>query len=106
MTHRAARVRWDEIALEKVTDMVSRKAVAGSSIELVQMYFKKGTLVPLYRHHSERLVYVLQGVIRFIVDGNELILREGEVLVLPAGSLRQAESLDDTFLMLVGDPNR
>jgi quercetin dioxygenase-like cupin family protein len=102
MTHRHTRVRWDEIPLDKVTDMVSRKAVNGASLELVQMYFKKGTLVPLGLHATERLVYVLQGVMRFIVDGNELILREGEVLVLPANALRQAESLDDTFLMLVG----
>jgi quercetin dioxygenase-like cupin family protein len=102
MNPRAARTRWDEIALEKLTDMVSRKAVSGDALELVQIYFKKGTLVPLHRHHTERLVYVLQGVVRLIVSGDELILREGEVLVLPAGTERQAECLDDTFLMLVG----
>jgi quercetin dioxygenase-like cupin family protein len=102
MTHRAARVRWDEIALDKVTEMVSKKAVKGASTELVQMYFKKGAMVPLHRHDSERIVYVLQGGIRFIVDGSELILREGDVLTLPAGASRQAEILDDTFVMLVG----
>lgn len=101
MTHRATRFRWDEIALEKVTDMVSRKTVSGDAITLVQLYYKKGACVPLHGPDTERLVYLLQGVVRFIIDGEELILREGEVLVLPAGTVRQAECLDDTFLMLV-----
>lgn len=97
----AACFRWDEIPLDKVTDMVSRKTIAGASLELVQMYLKKGTLLPLHRHPTERLVYALHGVVRFMVEGEELILREGQVLALPAGASRQAESLDDAFLMLV-----
>ena len=36
---------WDEIALEKVTEMISRKLVTGEREMLAQIYLKKGALV-------------------------------------------------------------
>jgi hypothetical protein len=38
--------RWDEIALEKVTEMLSRKIVAGEREMVAQVYLKVGCLVP------------------------------------------------------------
>src|SRR4051794_22929707 len=52
--------RWDEIALEKVTEMLSRKIVTGEREMLVQVYVKRGCLVPMHAHESEQMVYVLQ----------------------------------------------
>ena len=34
--------RWDEIALEKVTEMLSRKIVTGEREMLAQVYLKRG----------------------------------------------------------------
>ena len=48
--------RWDELALEKVTEMVTRKAVSGAELALTQAYFKKGAGVPVKRHDGERLI--------------------------------------------------
>jgi quercetin dioxygenase-like cupin family protein len=98
--------RWDEIALEKVTEMFSRKLVAGDSQMLAQIYLKRGALIPLHRHASEQMTYVLQGALRFLVDGEELIVREGEVLHVPAGVEHQCEALEDTFELDVFTPLR
>jgi quercetin dioxygenase-like cupin family protein len=98
--------RWDEIALEKVTEMLSRKIVAGDREMLVQVYLKRGCLVPLHRHESEQMTYVLQGALRFVVDGEEITVREGEVLHIPAGVDHQAEALDDTFELDLFSPLR
>ena len=38
--------RWDEIALEKVTEMLSRKLVTGEREMIAQIYLKRGCLVP------------------------------------------------------------
>ena len=45
MTARARLHRWDDLPLEKVTEMVARKAVPGDESTLTQAYFKKGALV-------------------------------------------------------------
>ena len=34
--------RWDEIALEKVTEMISRKIITGAREMVTQIYLKRG----------------------------------------------------------------
>ena len=98
--------RWDEIALEKVTEMLSRKVVSGEREMIVQVYVKRGCLVPMHAHQSEQMTYVLQGAIKFVVGGEEITVREGEVLHIPAGVEHQAEALDDTFELDLFSPIR
>lgn len=98
--------RWDEIALEKVTEMLSRKIVSGDREMLVQVYVKRGCLMPMHAHESEQMTYVLQGVLKFLVGGDEITVREGEVLRIPSGVPHQAEALEDTFELDVFSPPR
>ena len=98
--------RWDEIALEKVTEMISRKIVSGEREMLAQIYLKRGALVPIHRHDSEQMTYILQGALRVLVDGEEVIVREGEVLHIPSRLPHQAEALEDTLELDVFSPVR
>jgi quercetin dioxygenase-like cupin family protein len=98
--------RWDEITLEKITEMVSQKIVSGEREMIAQIYLKRGALVPIHSHESEQMTYILQGALRFLVDGEEFIVREGEVLHIPSGVPHQAEALDDTFELDVFSPIR
>ena len=98
--------RWDEIALEKVTEMLSRKIISGEREMLVQIYVKRGCLVPMHAHESEQMVYVLQGALKFRVGVEEITVREGEVLHIPSGVEHQAEALEDTFELDVFSPIR
>jgi quercetin dioxygenase-like cupin family protein len=98
--------RWDEIALEKVTEMVSRKFVTGQRQMLAQIYLKKGALVPMHKHESEQFTHVLTGSMKFLVGGEEITVREGEVLLIPSWVEHQAEALEDTFELDVFSPIR
>ncbi|MBA3948699.1 MAG: cupin domain-containing protein [Acidobacteria bacterium] len=106
MTTRARLQRWDELALEKVTEMISRKVVTGEREMLAQIYLKKGAVVPMHSHESEQITYVLQGALRFLIDGELVTVREGEVLLIPSWVEHQAEALDDTFELDVFSPIR
>jgi quercetin dioxygenase-like cupin family protein len=107
MGSNAARLhRWDEIALEKVTELLSRKVVSGDREMLVQVYVKRGCLVPMHAHDSEQMTYVLQGALRFRVGSEEITVREGEVLHIPSGIAHQAEALEDTFELDLFSPIR
>ena len=98
--------RWDEIALEKVTEMLSRKIVTGERGMLAQVYLKAGCVVPMHAHESEQMTYILQGALRFLVGGEEITVREGEVLHIPTWIEHQAEALEDTLEMDVFSPIR
>ena len=75
--------RWDEIALEKVTVMGARKFITGHREMLAQVLLKRGAVVPMHSHDSEQLSYVLQGALKFLVGGESITVREGEVLHIP-----------------------
>ena len=98
--------RWDEIALEKVTEMLSRKLVTGEREMIAQIYLKRGCVVPMHSHESEQMTYVLQGALKFLIKGEEITVREGEVLHIPSWVEHQAEALDDTFELDLFSPIR
>lgn len=91
--------RWAALDLDKPTELLSRKVVSGERQLLAQVYLKRGAHVPVRRHESEQLQYVLEGALRCRVGGEEIVVREGEVLVIPAGVPHQAEALADTFAL-------
>jgi len=98
--------RWDEIALERVTELISRKVVTGAREMLAQIYLKRGAVVPMHAHDSEQMTYVLQGALKLLVGGDEVTLRDGEVLHIKPGVAHQVEALDDTFVLGVFSPVR
>ena len=98
--------RWDEVRLEKVTELISRKIVTGDRQMVAQVYLKRGAQVPMHVHESEQLVYVLQGALRYRVGDSELTIREGDVLHVPSGVHHQAEAIEDTFELAMFSPIR
>lgn len=86
--------------------MVSRKFVSGAQETLAQTYLKRGAIVPQHAHESEQMTYVLQGALKVLVAGEEVTVREGEVLHIPSNVLHQVEALDDTFVLGVFSPVR
>lgn len=99
---------WEDLELERVTEMVARKRVRTPGFLLTQVYLKQGSLVARHTHHAEQILYVLQGRLRVALGagddrtpaGNRIVC-EGEVLSIPPGLAHQAEALDDTFVLSV-----
>ena len=73
---------------------------------MAQIYLKRGAIVPQHAHDSEQMTYVLQGSLKVVVDGEEVTLREGEVLHVRPGVSHQVEALDDTFVLGIFSPAR
>jgi len=90
---------WDEIPLDKVTEMVSRKEICADGDRIAQTYLKKGALVPLHAHEAAQWVYVLQGALELTIGAEVHLLREGEVLRIAARTEHQAEAMEDTFVL-------
>ena len=91
--------RFDDIELEKVTEMISRKVISGDRQTLAQIYLKRGAVVPMHSHESEQMTYGLSGALKFLVEEKEVVVREGEVIHLHSWLPHEAEALEDTFTM-------
>ena len=90
---------WSDLELEKITALISRKRVGGDCQMLAQVYLKRGALVPLHVHDGEQMLYVLDGMLKLRVAGEDVIVRDGEVIPVPARAPHQIEALADTFAL-------
>ena len=101
--------RWNDMPRERVTDEIDRRVITGERMMLAHVYLKKGSVVPRHSHENEQLTYILEGALRFKIgpEGSEVIVvRAGEVLVIPSNVPHEAEALEDTLDVDVFNPPR
>src|SRR5260221_9819 len=99
-------VPWHTVALEDLNPLLQRQFVVGQEIMLARVLLKKGCIVPEHSHHNEQLTYILDGALKFWIDGKEIVVNSGEVLCIPAHMPHKAEALVDTIDLDVFSPPR
>jgi quercetin dioxygenase-like cupin family protein len=97
---------WDSIPLDVMSDKISRKFVAGDKAMVAQIYLKKGAVVPEHHHESEQITYILEGALKFELEGKEVVVHKGEVLHIPSNVPHRAVALEDTLDLDVFCPIR
>jgi quercetin dioxygenase-like cupin family protein len=60
----------------------------------------------MHNHEAEQITYVLTGSMKFKVNGEDVVVRAGEVLHIPSWLPHQAEALEDCFEMDIFSPIR
>jgi quercetin dioxygenase-like cupin family protein len=99
-------IPWHAIPLEELNPLLQRQFVVGQEIMVARVLLKKGCIVPEHSHHNEQLTYVLDGALKFWIDGKEIVVHSGEVLCIPAHMPHKAEALEDTVDLDVFNPPR
>jgi len=98
--------RWEDLPEEQLNPLLTRKLMAGDRVMLSELVLKKGCIVPAHHHENEQISYVLRGTLKFVINGEEIILRTGEVLHIPSNVVHSAEALEDTLDLDVFSPPR
>lgn len=99
-------IPWNSIPLEDLNPLLQRQFVVGDDIMVARVLMKKGCIVPLHSHHNEQFTYILEGALKFWIDGKEIVVRAGEVLTIPRNMPHKAEALEDTIDLDVFNPPR
>jgi len=99
-------IPWKSVQLEDLNPLLQRQFVVGQDIMLARVLLKKGCIVPEHSHHNEQLTYILEGALKFWIDGKELVVNAGEVLTIPPHMPHKAEALEDTVDLDVFNPPR
>src|SRR4029077_13981062 len=99
-------IPWHTIPLEELNPLLQRQFVVGQEIMLARVLLKKGCIVPEHSHHNEQLSYILDGSLKFWIDGKEIVVHAGEVLCIPAHMPHKAEAMEDTVDLDVFNPPR
>ena len=99
-------VPWSSIDLEDLNPLLQRQFVVGHDIMVARVLMKKGCIIPLHSHHNEQFTYILEGALKFWIDGKEIVVNAGEVLTIPPHMPHKAEALVDTVDLDVFNPPR
>jgi len=99
-------IAWKDVELEQLNPLLDRQMVSGGKIMLARVLLKKGCVVPEHSHENEQVTYILEGALKFSIDGKEIVVREGEVLCIPSNMPHKAEAVEDTVDLDVFYPPR
>lgn len=99
-------IRWKDVEVEALNPLLGRQMVTGQSLMLARVFLKKGVVVPEHSHENEQLTYILEGALKFWIDGKEIVVGAGEVLCIPPHMPHKAEAVEDTLDLDVFYPPR
>jgi quercetin dioxygenase-like cupin family protein len=105
----AKHYRWEDLPAEPLKEGLTRRLITSERMMIAHVYFKKGIDVPRHSHENEQITYILEGSLKFLLgaDGErEVIVRAGEVLVIPSFLPHSAVALEDTLDVDVFNPPR
>ena len=97
---------WDEMEKEILSPTIARKIISGDKAMVAQVFLAKGAVVPEHHHESEQITYILDGALKFELEGREVVVRKGEVLHIPSNVPHRAVALEDTLDLDIFSPIR
>jgi quercetin dioxygenase-like cupin family protein len=99
-------VPWSSVEIEELNPLLQRHFVVGQNVMLARVLLKKGCIVPEHSHHNEQITYILEGALKFWIDGREIMVNAGEVLSIPPHMPHKAEAVEDTVDLDIFNPPR
>src|SRR4029077_8524227 len=87
-------------------------SVPGREVVQVRVDFAPGVVAPAHNHPGEEIVYVIEGVLEYQLEGHPpATLKAGEVLFIPAGTIHAVKNVGSgnaaelaTYIVEKGEP--
>lgn len=98
--------RWNDIEPEQMNPLVTRQFVVGTKTMLARLVMKKGAHVPLHNHMHEQISQVMEGSLRFVNDGKEIVVGAGEIVCIPPHVPHEVTALEDSVALDIFNPPR
>jgi quercetin dioxygenase-like cupin family protein len=99
-------IPWSSVELEDLNPLLQRHFIVGQNVMVARVLLKKGCIVPEHSHHNEQITYILEGALKFWIDGKEIVVNAGEVLTIPPHMPHKAEAVEDTVDLDIFNPPR
>ena len=89
-------VRWADVPLQTLSPKLDRQFVVGTQTMVARIFLKKGCTVPTHSHPNEQGRLSESGALVFTVEGQEYVVRAGELFCTPPNVPHMAIALEDT----------
>lgn len=98
--------KWDTVAVERLSEKISRRMIVGAREMLVRWEFRKGAVAARHSHPHEQIVVMVEGKLRLGVGDAETIMGSKDIAVIPPDVPHEAEALEDTVVIDIFSPPR
>jgi quercetin dioxygenase-like cupin family protein len=97
---------WSNVALEQMNPLIARQVIHAETMTVARIHLKPGCLVPEHSHPNEQISMIERGALRFIIDGEEVVVRAGQAVRIPPHVPHSAEALEDSLATDLFSPPR
>lgn len=97
---------WTDMPIEWLSESIGRQMIHTETMTLARVTLRKGAVVPEHAHPNEQIATVLEGRVRFHVDGEERVVEAGTTVPLAANVPHEVEALVDSVMLDVFSPVR
>ncbi|HXI62486.1 MAG TPA: cupin domain-containing protein, partial [Pyrinomonadaceae bacterium] len=98
--NQAQHLNWSTIPIEHPAEGIERQMVVGQQMMICRFRFAPLLVTPQHRHPHEQMSIVVQGRVRFFVEGEERIVSRGDVLHFPSNCLHGASMMDEEVVLI------
>jgi quercetin dioxygenase-like cupin family protein len=102
----ARHYRWADMELEQLNPHAVRQYLVGTNVMLARLVLKKGARVPEHHHFHEQISHVVEGSLKFHMEGEEVVVSAGEVLCIPPDVPHAVDALEDSVALDIFNPPR
>ena len=91
---------WSTIPVENTAAGIQRQMVVGENVMICRFRFAPFLVTPEHTHPHEQMTLVVQGRVRFFIEGEERIVSPGDVLYFPPHNRHGATMMDKEVILI------
>jgi quercetin dioxygenase-like cupin family protein len=91
---------WASIPAVRITEGIERQLFWGERVMVCRLRIAPHTVTAVHSHPHEQITMVERGRVKYIIEGQERVLEQGEMLHLPSGILHGATMLDEEVVLV------
>lgn len=97
---------WEKVPREELKPTLARQVIHADNVTVARMYLRKGCVVPEHSHHNEQISMVEQGSAKFVLAGEERVLKAGDVVRIPPHVRHSVVATEDCVALDLFSPRR
>ena len=91
---------WGSIPAVRIADGIERQLFWGDRVMVCRLVIAPHTVTAVHSHPHEQITMVERGRVRYIIEGQERVLEQGDMLHLPSGISHGATMLDEEVVLI------
>ncbi|MCL4843462.1 MAG: cupin domain-containing protein [Bryobacteraceae bacterium] len=97
---------WSTIAAEPMNDKVTRRVIHTAQMTIARLEMQAGAHVPEHAHPNEQVSMVERGLLRFHIEGREVLVGAGQSLEIPPHVPHSVDVVEDAAVTDLFTPKR